>query len=255
MKPSETCVGTRSANRTPAAPASAEPSTNVNTITRSMSIPIIAAASRSNEVARIALPVRVLLTRNQSTIISANAETMMMIADERDLDVADREALQEERVPGSVEQVVVAVLRAEQQLHRVREEERDAERADQRGDPRRVAQRPVGEALDHDAEHRAACHRGERDDERAAAQIGTTGSVEPPSSWSIPKPMNEPDHDDVAVGEVEELEDAVDERVAERDQRVDAAERQPVDGERDELLVAALARSRVAILSDACGPH
>ena len=32
---------------TPAAPASAEPSTNANTITRSTSIPIIAAASRS----------------------------------------------------------------------------------------------------------------------------------------------------------------------------------------------------------------
>jgi hypothetical protein len=43
-----------------------------------MSMPIIAAASRSNEVARIALPVRVLLTRNQRIPISANAETMMM---------------------------------------------------------------------------------------------------------------------------------------------------------------------------------
>ena len=46
--------------------------------------------------------------------------------------------------------------------------------------------------------------------------------------------MNEPDHEDVAVREVEELQDAVDERVAERDQRVDAAERQAVDGELDE---------------------
>jgi hypothetical protein len=36
------------------------------------------------------------------------------------------------------------------------------------------------------------------------------------------------------VREVEELEDAVDERVAERDQRIDAAERQRVDRELDE---------------------
>ena len=78
-KPIDAAVGTRSANITPAAPASAEPSTNVNTITRSMLMPIIAAASRSNDVARIALPVRVRVTSIQSTTISANAERMVMI--------------------------------------------------------------------------------------------------------------------------------------------------------------------------------
>ena len=36
-------------------------------------------------------------------------------------------------------------------------------------------------------------------------------------------------HEDVAVGEVQELEDPVDERVAERDERVDAAEREAVE--------------------------
>ena len=35
------------------------------------------------------------------------------------------------------------------------------------------------------------------------------------------------EHEDVAVGEVDQLEDAVDERVAERDQRVDRAARDP----------------------------
>ena len=47
MKPIVAAVGARNANITPAAPASAEPSTNANTITLSMSMPIIAAASRS----------------------------------------------------------------------------------------------------------------------------------------------------------------------------------------------------------------
>jgi hypothetical protein len=50
------------------------------------------------------------------------------------------------------------------------------------------------------------------------------------------------------VREVEKLENSVDERVAERDQRVDAAERQSVEGQRDELVHAA------PILSDMCGP-
>ena len=43
-----------------------------------MSMPIIAAASRSYDVARIAFPVRVLLTRNQRTNIRTNAEPMTM---------------------------------------------------------------------------------------------------------------------------------------------------------------------------------
>ena len=79
MKPIEAAVGTRRANITPAAPASAEPITNVKTITRSMSMPIIAAASRSNDVARMALPVRVRVTRIQSTTIRTKAETIVMM--------------------------------------------------------------------------------------------------------------------------------------------------------------------------------
>ena len=95
--PIATVVGTRSDCSTPAAPASAEPRTNVKTITLSMSIPIIDAASRSNDVARIALPVRVLLTRNQSTSIRTNAETIVMIRSSGDVHVADVEALDVER--------------------------------------------------------------------------------------------------------------------------------------------------------------
>ncbi len=53
-----------SANMTPAAPASTEPMKNVQAITRSMSMPIIAAASRSNAVARIAFPSLVRATSN-----------------------------------------------------------------------------------------------------------------------------------------------------------------------------------------------
>ena len=60
---------------TPAAPASAEPMKNVPAITRSMSIPIIAAASRSNETARIARPSCVQRTSTMRAIIRPTAMT------------------------------------------------------------------------------------------------------------------------------------------------------------------------------------
>ena len=62
---------------TPAAPASAEPMKNVEAITRSTSMPIIDAASRSNDVARIALPIFVRATSSVSPIISAIAEMIV----------------------------------------------------------------------------------------------------------------------------------------------------------------------------------
>ena len=53
----------------PPAAARAEPRKNVNEMTRSMLMPIISAASRSNDVARIAFPVRVRETSSASTIV------------------------------------------------------------------------------------------------------------------------------------------------------------------------------------------
>ena len=64
---------------TPAAPARIEPIRNVATITRSTSIPIIAAASRSYAVARIAFPSVVRPTSSVSAIISENAATTTRI--------------------------------------------------------------------------------------------------------------------------------------------------------------------------------
>ena len=55
-----------SPNITPAAPETAEPTKNANAITRSVSMPIIVAASRSTAVARIALPICVRATRSVS---------------------------------------------------------------------------------------------------------------------------------------------------------------------------------------------
>ena len=68
----------------------------------------------------------------------------------------------------------------------------------------------------------------------SSAQIGTIGFDRAAEQLQRAEADERADHEDVAVREVQQLQDAVDERVAERDQRVDAAERQRVDGELDE---------------------
>ena len=47
----------------------------------------------------------------------------------------------------------------------------------------------------------------------------------------------DPEREDLGVGEVDQAQDAVDERVAEGDQRIDRAERQPVDRLGKELVI------------------
>ena len=66
------------------------------------------------------------------------------------------------------------------------------------------------------------------------SQIGHVRVLGPAERMQHAEADERADHEHVAVREVQELEDAVDERVAERDQRVDAAERERVDGELDE---------------------
>ena len=144
--------------------------------------------------------------------------------------VADVEALDEERAAVEDEDPVVVLLRAEHQLERVGEEERHAERADQGGDARRVAQGPVGEALDGDAEdgaadHAAEHHQREQEPDRHRRIARAAEHLEHAEA------DERADHEDVAVGEVQELEDTVDEGVAKRDQRVGAALGQAVERE------------------------
>ena len=57
--------------------------------------------------------------------------------------------------------------------------------------------------------------------ERTSSQIGIDGLTGPPSEREHAVADERADHVDVAVREVQELQDPVDHRVAERDQRVD----------------------------------
>ena len=123
----------------------------------------------------------------------------------------------------NVRRVVAARNAAEQQQHRVLEEERHAERGDQRRDPRRVAQRPVGEALDRDARARRQPTPGEQEHDQQQQRHGDRERRRAAEPLDHEVADERPDHVDVAVGEVQQLQDPVDHRVAERDQRVEAA--------------------------------
>ena len=107
------------------------------------------------------------------------------------------------------------------------QQDRHADRGDERREPRRIAQRSVGDALDRIAERHAhgdRRERGEQEDERAwgAGQ----GNLQQAGRGERGERA---DHHHLAVGEVDEAEHAVDHGVAERDQRVDAAEHQAVE--------------------------
>ena len=69
--------GMASATITPPTAASAEPSANVNAMTRSVLMPISLATARLYDVARIALPIRVRCTMNSRPNITTTDTTMM----------------------------------------------------------------------------------------------------------------------------------------------------------------------------------
>ena len=110
----------------------------------------------------------------------------------------------------------------------VLEEKGHPHRGDQRGDPGRIAQRPVGDELDSRVEGRPEEHRdGERGDdpEHDHARRVRDGEVEDGDDHRAGDQAAEREH--VPVREVDQLQDSVDERVAERDQAVDGAVRDP----------------------------
>ena len=69
------------------------------------------------------------------------------------------------------------------------------------------------------------------------SQIEIDGSIAPPNTVRIAEPDVRAHHEHVAVREVQELQDPVDHRVAERDQRIGAPERRRVDDRLEELVV------------------
>src|SRR5262249_4016897 len=118
--------------------------------------------------------------------------------------------------------VVDPVLRAEQQQGRALQEERDADRGDQRRDPRRVAQRPVGEPLDRHAQPADQARRQHQHDQEQQGHRDrqVLRAAEPLDHEETDV---RPDHVQVAVREVEQLQDPVHHREAQRHQRIERA--------------------------------
>ena len=91
-----------------------------------------------------------------------------------------------------------------------------------------LTKRPVREALDDDAQGSRSEHRSEehQQDRRRDRDLRIRCASEPGQHEVADV---RPDHEDLAVREVQELQDPVDHRVADGDEPVQAPERQPGD--------------------------
>ena len=116
--------------------------------------------------------------------------------------------------------------------HRLLQRHRDTERGDQRGEPGGAAQRPVGEALhEHRDHHRDRRAPDEQERQREVPLLLDAGREQVGEHGQAAVGA---DHEDLTVREVDQLDDAVDHRVAQRDQADQRAEDEPVDDLRQE---------------------
>jgi hypothetical protein len=112
------------------------------------------------------------------------------------------------------------------QLHVVLQQDRHADRRDQRRELEGAAQWPIGGALDGPAVDGGEGHGHQQDQQdgdrrRADAQRAADHEADQRDEGA--------DHEDFAVREVDHADDAVDHRVADGDQAVDGAQRDGVD--------------------------
>ena len=203
---------------TPAAAASAEPSANVIAMIRSVEIPMSFAASRLKDTARIAFPVRVFRMKKRSRIISRNETAMTVICSlvsRTPATMKSARGASDGKNFGSGPKTSCATFSMKSDTPiAVMSSVRRASRRTGRYASRSIRMPEEG-AREHRAEHHEQRRRkrGLFAPEAAREVIADVGAH----------------HVDVAVREVDEAQDAVHHRVAERDQRVDRPERQAVD--------------------------
>ena len=118
-----------------------------------------------------------------------------------------------------------------------RQDEGHADRRDQRRQSGRVSQASVGDELDARVQRPAEHHRHEQRQQQAAGgdQSGL-GTVQAEVRAGHRDGDHRPPHEHVAVGEVDQLDDAVDQRVAEGHQGVDRALRDADERDAEELV-------------------
>src|SRR6476659_7022595 len=116
--------------------------------------------------------------------------------------------------------------RALRHLDEILENDRHADGGDQRREAEGFAQRPVGDAL-----HGPSPHGGEQhgDDEDEHERERNKRQAEAHDQKKSDQRDESAHHEDVAMGEIDHADDAIDHGVADGDQAVDRAERNPVD--------------------------
>ena len=112
------------------------------------------------------------------------------------------------------------------------EQDREADRGDQRRLRARMAERPEHHALDHEAMRRTARRGGEQHQQQGQRQ---RGHIEHGQDRDAEEGRVGADHRDLAERQVDPADDAVDQRVADREQAVDAPERGGMDAKLQEV--------------------
>ena len=187
---------------TPAAPPMAPPIRKVSEMIRLTLMPMRLAAAWSSATARMALPILVRLTsacRPQSISSAATITTSDLT--ETSMVVGQLEAVVQ-RVHGRVDEVEGVAPERLEEADRVLEEEGDADGRDERDQAGRVAQRPVGDALDqHGQRGRSptmpATRMSEQHEDPRRARRAAPRALRPSR---ISTPTKAPDDEDLASG-------------------------------------------------------
>ena len=132
--------------------------------------------------------------------------------------------------------------RALSDLHIIVEDDRHADRGNQRRQAEPAAQRPVSNAFDRPPLDRRSTPS--RRTARGAAPEEKQGTAVGNQSEEADQRDEAPDHEDIAMGEVDHADDPVDHRIADRDQPIDRSERHP--------LMSCWRKYSIDLLSSAC---
>ena len=195
-------------------------------------MPIIAAASMSCDVARIAFPCFV----ERTSHVSASRDRDRQQQHRRTCPTGSARRRSRTR-PGSGSASVDRALDAVPDKPDVLEDERHPDGGDQRRQARRTSQPAVGDRARSPVFSTDANTTATRSATAIPSTIGTGARAgaepEPADDHAARDEPAEREH--VAVREVDQLEDAVDERVAERHERVDRPVRQADERDVEEL--------------------
>ena len=135
----------------------------------------------------------------------------------------------------------------------------DADGGDHRGRARDAAQRPQPVTLDQGAERARAQHRTDEHEQQNADEgqaVEDLGLPHKAQGLHHPQGDERAHHEDVEVGEVDQLDDAVDHGEPEREQRIHRAQAHPVDDLLKQDIPRAHARTPVSMSFDSihdCG--